>query len=429
MSAPHAIVSVKRLIALAVIFFVTAGAWFVLAGVVAKRTAGLDERLRNKVAAMWGNEQEQQEPTFTATAKKVVTVPARGRTPARTYTEDEVVTPTTRSDVAIVLTYEPRQKGLLWYNLYTVDFGGTYSVENPLAKEMDVQLRYTFPDAESVYDTFVVLLDGEALSLTANGMQRTGTFTLKPRATRTVAIQYRSQGLDAWQYQFARASGKQEQYRGQGVHTISNFTLTATTNVADVDFVEQSLAPQKKTRTDDGWRFTWSYDQLVSGQDIGILLPQKLNPGPFVQRVTIFAPVALAFYFFVLLMVIVLRRIPLHPMHFAFLAAAFFAFHLLFAYLADHLAIRLSFAIAAMVSVALSVSYLRLVAGLRFALVEAGLAQLVYLLGFTYSFFFEGYTGLIITILAIVTLAIMMQLTGRVPWAQLFARPPTSSPS
>jgi hypothetical protein len=80
----------------------------------------------------------------------------------------------------------------------------------------------------------------------------------------------------------------------------------------------------------------------------------------------------------------------------------------------------LAFVICSAVSIALVVSYLRLVAGLRFAVVEAGLTQLAYLVLFSYAFFFPGYTGLAVTVGAIVTLFLVMQWTGRVKWAERF---------
>lgn len=61
-------------------------------------------------------------------------------------------------------------------------------------------------------------------------------------------------------------------------------------------------------------------------------------------------------------------------------------------------------------------SYLRLVCGLRRALFYAGGAQLVFLVLFSYAFFFEGYTGLTVTIGAVLTLFVLMQLTGRIDW-------------
>jgi hypothetical protein len=103
------------------------------------------------------------------------------------------------------------------------------------------------------------------------------------------------------------------------------------------------------------------------------------------------------------------------------MACAFFSFHLLMAYLVDHISIHLAFVICSGVSVFLLVSYLRLVVGMKFAAVEAGLAQFVYLVLFSYAFFFDGYTGLAITIGAILTLFIVMQTTARVQWTEKFA--------
>jgi hypothetical protein len=60
--------------------------------------------------------------------------------------------------------------------------------------------------------------------------------------------------------------------------------------------------------------------------------------------------------------------------------------------------------------------------GMRFAAVEAGIAQLVYLVLFSYAFFFEGYTGLAVTIGAILSLFVAMQVTGRVRWSEKFAQ-------
>jgi hypothetical protein len=59
--------------------------------------------------------------------------------------------------------------------------------------------------------------------------------------------------------------------------------------------------------------------------------------------------------------------------------------------------------------------------GPRFALVEAGLAQLLYQIGFALAHFWDGATGLTITILGIVTLFALMQLTGRLRWESALA--------
>jgi hypothetical protein len=40
---------------------------------------------------------------------------------------------------------------------------------------------------------------------------------------------------------------------------------------------------------------------------------------------------------------------------------------------------------------------------------------------FSYAFFWKGFTGLAITIIAIVTLFVVMQITGKIRWSERFA--------
>jgi inner membrane protein involved in colicin E2 resistance len=108
-------------------------------------------------------------------------------------------------------------------------------------------------------------------------------------------------------------------------------------------------------------------------------------------------------------------------MHFFFIGCAFFAFHLLFAYLVDHLQVWPSFTVAAAVALTLVVSYVRLFRSFGTALAVFGIPELVYLVLFSSTFFWEGYTGLAIAVLAVLTLFIIMQITGRVRWEEAFA--------
>jgi len=77
----------------------------------------------------------------------------------------------------------------------------------------------------------------------------------------------------------------------------------------------------------------------------------------------------------------------------------------------------------------LVISYLRLVVGIGFASREAALAQFIYLVMFSYAFFLEGFTGLAITIGSVLTLFVVMQVTGRIRWAEKFTVKPTGEPA
>ena len=86
---------------------------------------------------------------------------------------------------------------------------------------------------------------------------------------------------------------------------------------------------------------TWDYKHLVSGASIGMVMPQKLQPGHLRERSLTLHRCRCCSSWVAMLVIGVMKQIDIHPMHFAFISAAFFAFHLLLAYLADQLRIHL----------------------------------------------------------------------------------------
>ena len=268
-----------------------------------------------------------------------------------------------------------------------------------------VTVKLLFPAPDAIYDDLVFRVDGQTVPLTMAGGAVTATIRRPPGSLIRLDVGYRSQGLETWNYSF-----------GENVTQVRDFVLAMTTDFNSIDFPAGTLSPTEKKRIGRGWLLTWKYTNLVTGSGIGMVMPEKLQPGPLASRISFFAPVSLLFFFFLIFMIATIRRIAIHPMHYFFLAASFFAFHLLLAYLADHISIHLAFAICSAVSLFLVVSYLRVVVGPRFAFVEAAIAQLVYLVGFSYAFFFQGFTGLAVTIGAILSLFLVMQMTARVDW-------------
>ena len=148
-------------------------------------------------------------------------------------------------------------------------------------------------------------------------------------------------------------------------------------------------------------------------------MPTLLNAGPVIARITFYAPVSLFFFTAVLVIAGMLRGVNLHPMTHALLAAGFFSFHLLLAYLGDLMPLYGCFIIAALISLGLVCGYVRAVAGKEMAVI-ALVAQGTYMILFSYSFFFEGLTGLTLTITGVTTLALLMFATAKVNWETLF---------
>ncbi|HEU4770115.1 MAG TPA: inner membrane CreD family protein [Pyrinomonadaceae bacterium] len=402
-----------RIIAIVFIFILTSIAWGILGGTILTRTYDSSANSSSRVESTWGTKQNQAPPTalFRTPVEKKEEVVENGKKFIKTTTEVVVTTlPLASSKVDVKLDLEHRQKGLLWYSTYKVDFSGNYIFRNESDKEQSVQFDLKFPTTQAIYDNLTFTIDGNPAALTTHQNAASTIAKVGPGKTAQLAVGYSSQGLDEWRYFF----GDKE------VSQVRDFNLRMTTNFKDIDFPDNTLSPSEKTMTGNGWNLTWNYKNLLSGYQIAMVMPEKLQPGPLAGRISFFAPVSLFFFFFLMLIITTMRGIDLHPMNYFFLAAAFFSFHLLLAYLVDHISIHASFAIAAAVSIFLVVSYLRLVVGIRFASREAALAQFIYLVMFSYAFFLKGFTGLAITIGSILTLFVVMQVTGRVRWTERF---------
>jgi len=414
-----------RFFLIIVVFGVASIGWMILGGTLEYRTARLTDSLGEDVDTLWG--------------------PAGLVQPAPT--PDPVA-----SDIQVRFDHEHRYKGLIWFSTYTVDFTGTYEVAAsaearptdsrvfptpkaagaathasghfvPAAWGSSVINTFVFslPEGAGVFENLTVTLDDEPLNPAAI---KQGNRLLIPlptnNETHTVTVTYRTFGRDYWLYDLSRG--------GDETSMIEKFSLTATTDFTEIGYAEdqggRSPEPQPAEPVNGGMRATWEFENRTSREKIGIEMPSRQNAGAVAGRMAFFAPIGLLFFFTVLFTIVILKEVPLHPMHYLFISAGFFAFHILMAYLVDRIPLEYAFWICAVVSVFLVVSYMRLVAGVAFAVAYVGLAQLVYLVGFSYAFTWEGNTGLTITIAAVVTLLFLMQATGRLDWGEVFKRPP-----
>jgi len=403
---------VKRIIAIGFIYFCTVIGWSILGGSVTYRSQTQDDGIRMEVGQLWGGAQVQQAPSI----HQVITMPSED--PAMEPRIERIPVSLAGSDIQVGMEVEHRRKGLLWYGTYTVGFEGVYRFENATEEEATFRFRFPLASGGSVYDNFALRIDGERLDdVPITNGSAIQMLTLAPGEVARVEVAYGSQGLDDWRYDF-----------GQKVNQVRDFNLAIRADFDDIDFPPGTLSPTQKKVTDAGWDLTWGYDRLFADADIGLAVPQRLNPGPWVSRVTFFAPVSLFLFFFVLFILGITRGVSLHPVHYFFLSAAFFSYHLLLAYLVDHMSVYAALVISAVVSMGLVISYMRRVTTPRFALVETGITQFIYLVLFSCTFFLEGYTGLAVTVLSVITLFLAMQLTSHVDWSTLMAKPREEAP-
>jgi inner membrane protein involved in colicin E2 resistance len=417
----------KRVFAIAFIWGVAATGWMVLGGVTSMRENTQSTKLRDGVQNLWGSPQVQTAPALQFEWETQSTV-------RRTEVKDGVSTQVSElvtekhqksflpdsSRIDADLGSDLRRKGLVWYSLYDVLFDAHYSYVHREWTPGWMTVRFAFPDKSAIYDNFRFVVNGKdyAGAIEPSDGSATAFFPIKQGDEVKIELGYKSRGLDSWRYRPTPT-----------VARLRDFDLNLRTHFRDIDFPEQTLSPSSRKATADGWALRWRFTQIVSGFDVGMATPQRIQPGELASALAFSAPISLLFYFLVLYVLATLRRIDIHPINYFFLAGAFYAFHLLFAYSVDHLTVEAAFALCSAVSIGLCISYLRLVVSPSFALREAALAQVVYLIGFSLAHFFEGFTGLTVTVLAIVTLFVLMQLTGRVRWSEALSPMPQARPA
>jgi hypothetical protein len=416
-----------RIVAIVTIFLGATAAWVVLAGVTSERAHTQGQKLGPEVQNLWGRPQVQGAPTFKfswkTTRREDETVEEAGKKHVVTRTVEEnhdrealpSIT-TLGADVHL----DQRLKGMLWYALYDVVFDGawTYVHEGPEVGVLDIGFAFPVPDAW--YDDFRFVVDGQDLAHEVRPDKGRFSYRLevRPKQTVTLQVHYKSRGIDQWSYSPA-----------EGVGSLENFTLVLTCDFADIDYPVGAMSPSRRQQGSDGWRLTWAFRRILTGQTMGLVMPRRLQPGELATSLATSAPVSLLLFFIVLFVLSLRYRLDVHPLNYLGIAAAFFAFHLLFAYSVDHIHVVPAFVLSSAASIFLVVSYLRLVVSPRFALRRAAVAQLVYQVGFSIAHFSEGYTGLSISVLATLTLFLVMQMTGRTRWTEVLARKPPAPPS
>ena len=417
-----------NLFGIGVVWLMAVAAWMALGGVTLNRGNTQKGSLREKVNDLWGQAQTQRAPVVSyrreipppepepeppltpgakrAAAAKVKDAAAKKPEPPR-YENDAVKANLASTRAKAELHSDPRRKGLVWYALYDVLFSAEYAYVHEDDRPGLLRVELALPGEGAVYDELVFSVDGEDRSAALDAQPGSLIYELRVRPKQRVAFRagYKSRGIDSWRYQPAAAASR-----------LNDFHVELVTDFDKIDFPSETLSPSRREKRGNGLALSWDFRQMVTGQGIGMVMPSHIQPGELAAALSFSAPVSLLFFFAVVFVLATLRNIDVHPINYLLIAAAFFAFHLLFAYLVDHVSVETAFVACSVVSVVLVVSYLRLVVSTTFAFREAALAQLVYLVGFSLAHFWDGYTGLTITVLAIVTLFVMMQLTGRIRW-------------
>ena len=105
----------------------------ILGGTLSSRTYSSNSQLQGQVASTWGAPQVQSPPTavYKVTETRTVKEDDHGKTTIRTENIVNAYSlPVDASHIDVKLNLDHRQKGLLWYATYGVDFSADYQFRN-----------------------------------------------------------------------------------------------------------------------------------------------------------------------------------------------------------------------------------------------------------------------------------------------------------
>ncbi|HUU46439.1 MAG TPA: hypothetical protein VM118_11975, partial [Acidobacteriota bacterium] len=208
--------SVKRMIAIAVIFAAACGGWGILGTATTLRSTESAGRLGEQVANLWGVPLVQEAPSLG------VEIPGSDRL--------RWIMPS-RNDVKVALQAEHRKKGLIWYPTYTCQFDGAYTISNEETVTQKVRLHFRFPAQGGTYDDFGVWVDETQLRSAVDVAEGVGEILeIEPGQTKEFRVKYTTRGIGEWRYRMDPNAGR-----------VQDLDLTVATNFRAVDYPDGSL--------------------------------------------------------------------------------------------------------------------------------------------------------------------------------------------
>ena len=159
---------VRQIAAIVVILICTSVAWVILGTTIFARTYDVGSNLSSRVESTWGAPEDQAPPVvgYQRQESKTVETEENGKKMRRAevqLTRVPVALDGSRINADFHIDY--RQKGLLWFSTYVVNFSGQYDFHNPSAADENFVLQLPLPAKAAVYDNIEFVLDEKPLQV------------------------------------------------------------------------------------------------------------------------------------------------------------------------------------------------------------------------------------------------------------------------
>ncbi len=224
-----------------------------------------------------------------------------------------------------------REKGYAFYSGYTVDVTLNYDIVNASVIETDATFTFPLSPGQTLFEDFVVKMDGIDLSPDLRFAPDTVSWMakMKPHQQSQVVITYSSRGMDYFYYQIPVQ------------REIKNFSLTLTVDrlpVSLLNYPDGVITPTDIQPTEDGQGsiLTWNLDRAITIAGMGVALIQPEQPGAQVLRVLVLSPYALTLLGAMLALTMLIWGLQVRFLDLALLSAVYTMQFLLMAAISDY---------------------------------------------------------------------------------------------
>jgi len=190
--------SFLKLLAVGFIIVSTSIAWALLGAALVFRTGAAGIALNNAVETGWGGPLMQAHPYAWYDSPT-------GQNGRKTISPES-------SQVTVHLLSDPKQKGLLWFRTYEIDFAGVYEIANPTPIEQTIYVAFQLPrtSAGCHVVSFVLGDRTDIVNPSENGVLSNAVIVPAGKS-QTLKVAFKTRGMDQWSYDFQ--AGCRHQWR------------------------------------------------------------------------------------------------------------------------------------------------------------------------------------------------------------------------
>lgn len=312
-------------------------------------------------------------------------------------------------EVKIKISKNEREKGLLKFAGYTLNFTGSADFINTSNKAKEMNISIALPSGAGNITDLMALKNGKEYKDDANlsdGIDWQGK--MAPGEKISFVWKYTARGSDRFRY----AMGKNSRTE------LGLLNVTIETDFTNIDFPDNSMAPTSFSQDNQKSNIVWESQKLITGQDISLSFKIPGNWGKIVPRLFYFSPLSLFLFFGMIMISIISMQAKMHPMQWLLIGSGFLVFPLLSSYLFTYVHILLGMGIGLMVSTGLILWYVNMLPQGSQLIKTIALSCAGFQWLFSVAFLFPEHTGLMLTLIVILSLAWLMSRTAKTNWEE-----------